>query len=199
MKCLIRFLLDIYQNIKTGHLCLDQHKYALPFITFAQSYPHWAIRTYQVGLFVLLTADSILVHLQNQLNCHHCNFGLFVLPTANIVLVHLQNQLNCHHCNFGLFVLLTADSVLVHLQNQLNCHHCNFGLFVLLTADSVLVHLQNQLNRHHCGFTTDWRQSKRSKQSTNPDEKSLETVFTIAILSPVGRQMAIENSVSNYF
>ena len=57
MKCLIRFLLDIYQIFKTGHLCLDQHKYALAFITFAQNYPHWAIRI-DFGIFVLLTADS---------------------------------------------------------------------------------------------------------------------------------------------
>ena len=40
---------------------------------------------------------------------------------------------------------------------------------------------------------------KRCERSANADQKSLETVFSIAILSPVGRQMAIENFVSNYF
>ena len=50
-----------------------------------------------------------------------------------------------------------------------------------------------QLNR----TTPDGRQSK---ESTNADQKSLETVFSIAICRPtVGRQMAIENSVSDDF
>ena len=33
----------------------------------------------------------------------------------------------------------------------------------------------------------------------NVNQKSLETVFLIANLPPLGRQMAIENSVSNNF
>ena len=39
---------------------------------------------------------------------------------------------------------------------------------------------------------------KRSLQSTNTNQKSLETVFSTAICRPVGRQMAIDISTSNY-
>ena len=40
---------------------------------------------------------------------------------------------------------------------------------------------------------------KRSSQSINADQKSIETVFFDCHLSPVERQMTIENSVSNNF
>ena len=40
---------------------------------------------------------------------------------------------------------------------------------------------------------------KRSKQSTNADQKSIETVFSIVICRLLGDKMAIENSVSNEF
>ena len=40
---------------------------------------------------------------------------------------------------------------------------------------------------------------KRSKQSTNADQKSIETVFSIVICRLLGDKMAIENSVSNDF
>ena len=40
---------------------------------------------------------------------------------------------------------------------------------------------------------------KRSLQSTNADQKPLETVFMIAICCQSGGQMAIENSVSSNF
>ena len=37
---------------------------------------------------------------------------------------------------------------------------------------------------------------KRNQQSTNADQKSIETVFFDCHLSPGGRQMAIKNAVS---
>ena len=40
---------------------------------------------------------------------------------------------------------------------------------------------------------------KRSKQSTNADQKSIETVFSIVICRLLGDKLAIENSVSNDF
>ena len=40
---------------------------------------------------------------------------------------------------------------------------------------------------------------KRSSQSTNADHKSIETGFFDCHVSPVGRQMTIEISVSNDF
>ena len=61
-------------------------------------------------------------------------------------------------------------------------------------------HFRRPLPQRICG------NRKRSKQSTNADQRSIETVFSIAfcrqsgdILSPVGRQNGNQNSVSNDF